>query len=141
MSSDETTRDEADRFLQRVVLAGAAVMVALLAGPLVAGRFYLYDDLVTFHLPLRVFYARCLAAGDDFRWFPDYFCGFDLHGEGQIGLLHPAHLALYGLLPVTVALPVEFLMNYLLIFGGTFLFLRRWVGAAAAVVGGLCFTF
>src|SRR4051794_14843994 len=100
MSADGPTRDDSDRFLQRVFLTGAALMGALLAGPLIAGRFYLYDDLLTFHLPLRVFYARCLAAGDDFRWFPDYFSGFDLHGEGQIGLFHPAHLALYGLLPV-----------------------------------------
>ena len=136
MSSDETTRDESDPFLQRVVLAGTAVMVAMLAVPLVAGRFYLHGDLLTFHLPLRVFYARCLAAGDDFRWFPYYFCGFDLHGEGQIGLLHPSHLALYGLLPVTVALPVEFLLNYLLILGGAFLFLADGSGRRRPLWGG-----
>ncbi|QDV37853.1 YfhO family protein [Tautonia plasticadhaerens] len=134
-------QDGARRDLTLVALAGAAALLALLAGPLLAGRFYLYDDLLTFHLPLRVFYARCLASGDDFRWFPDYFCGMDLHGEGQIGMLHPAHLVLYGLLPVRVALPAEFLLNYVVLLGGMVAFLRRRVGPSAAVVGGMVFTF
>src|SRR5262249_48369916 len=103
---------------------------------------YLYDDLYTVFLPMRVFYSRCLAAGDDCRWFPQYFCGFDLHGEGQMGLLHPEHLALYGLLPLTIAYPTEFLLNYAGLLAGTYLFLRRWVATpAAAVFGAIAFTF
>jgi hypothetical protein len=127
--------------LKFVLIAGAAAMLALLAAPLLVGRFYLYDDLLTFHLPLRVFLARCLASGDDFRWFPDYFCGMDLHGEGQIGMFHPIHLALYGLLPVRVALPLEFLLNYVALLLGMVAFLQRWVHISAAVLGGIVFTF
>jgi hypothetical protein len=130
-----------DRLCRVATLAAAVILFALLGGPLLAGRFYLYDDLYTFHLPLRVFYSDCLAAGDDFRWFPRYYCGFDLHGEGQVGLLHPAHLALYGLLPLTVAYPTEFLLHYVLLLVGTSLFLRRWVTSPAAAFGGMTFTF
>ncbi len=125
----------------RIALAGGLAMLAILAAPLCWGRFYLYDDLLTFHLPLRVFYGRCLALGDDPRWFPGYFRGFDLHGEGQIGLLHPVHVPLYGVLPVSVALPIEFMLNYVFLFVGTVLFLRRWVGLAGSAEGGLAATF
>jgi hypothetical protein len=136
MSQDGARRDP-----KFVPIAGAAAMLALLAAPLLAGRFYLYDDLLTFHLPLRVFFARCLASGDDFRWFPGYFCGMDLHGEGQIGMLHPVHLALYALLPVRVALPAEFLLHYFALLIGMVAFLRRRVCTSAAIFGGIVFTF
>jgi hypothetical protein len=122
-------------------ILGALALFAMLAAPLLRGRFNLYDDLLTFHLPLRAFFARCLALGDDPRWFPGYFHGFDLHGEGQIGLLHPLHVALYGLLPVAVALPIEFVLNYALLFAGSVVFLRRWVGLGGAAAGALAATF
>lgn len=137
-----TEEEPIDRLSQSAALACAVILFALLGGPLLAGQFYLYDDLYTFHLPLRVFYRSCLTAGDDFRWFPQYYCGFDLHGEGQVGMLHPAQLALYGLLPLTVAYPAEFLSHYVVLLVGTYLFLRRWIESpAAAVFGGITFTF
>jgi hypothetical protein len=139
--SDAPPDADPDPTAGRVAVLGGMMLLALLAAPLLRGDFYLYDDLLTFHLPLRVFYARCLAAGDDPRWFPGYFRGFDLHGEGQAGLLHPAHVALYGLLPVPAALPLEFLLNYALLFAGTVAFLRRWTGLAGAAVGAIAATF
>jgi hypothetical protein len=130
-----------DRAGMAAALSGAILLLALLGGPLVSGGFYLYDDLYTFHLPLRVFYSDCLQAGDDFRWFPRYYGGFDLHGEGQIGLLHPMHLFLYRLLPLQVAYPTEFLLHYVLLLIGMHVFLRQWVASPAALLGSILFTF
>jgi hypothetical protein len=137
------TEAQSTKRVDTVAALGTTILLfALLGGPLVRGRFYLYDDLFTFHLPLRVFYGRCLAAGDDFRWFPQYYCGFDLHGEGQIGLFHPAHLILYKLLPLAWAYPIEFFFQYVVLFLGMSLFLRGWVTArAASIFGAITFTF
>lgn len=137
----ESSNASTTRAAGLVSLGAAASCFAILAFPILAGRFYLYDDLLTFHLPLRVFYARCLAAGDDFRWFPDYYAGIDLHGEGQIGLLHPLHLTLYHLLSPRFALPIEFVINYVVMCLGMVCFLRRWVNVPAALVGAIAFTF
>ena len=42
----------------------------LLAAPFFAGKVYTSDDLGEFHLPVRDFYSRQLAAGESFDWHP-----------------------------------------------------------------------
>jgi len=121
---------------------GASAIFLLLAIPMLGGRIYTWGDLSNLHLPFRYFYKQCLAAGDSFLWMPDIFCGFYLHGEGQAGLLHPLHLALYAALPLAVAFNLELLLAYPVLFSGLYLFLRRWpVSRAAAVFGALVFAF
>jgi hypothetical protein len=117
-------------------------MLAALAWPLAGGLVFHRDDLGRFHLPLRQFYARCLANGDDPRWCPDLFCGFDLNGEGQAGLYHPLHRLLYGTLPLATAFHLELWLNYPALFFGMGMWLRR-LGVAhhAAWFGALLFTF
>lgn len=46
-----------------LLVAALAVWLAL-AAPFLAGRIYTSDDLWAFHLPVRAFYAQCLATGD-----------------------------------------------------------------------------
>ncbi len=117
-------------------------MMAALAGPFLAGRIYTADDLGAFHLPMRAFYADCLARGEPFDWSPQLFCGFYLTGEGQIGGYHPLHLLLYRFLPLSVAFDLECLISSPFIFLGMFLLLRRWrVGRSAALFGALTFAF
>ena len=106
-----------------VVVAGV-IILCVMALPLLTGSVYASDDLGWFHLPLRVFYARSLAAGDDPAWCPNLFCGFYLQGEGQVGMTHPAHLLFYRLLPVSVAFNLELLIGYPLSFLGFYLVLR-----------------
>ena len=135
------TATATDRALSVAAGVAAAAVLGALALPLLRGRIYVDDDLRTFHLPLRAFYAGCLARGDRFEWCPSLFCGFDLHGEGQVGMVHPWHLALYALLPLTVAFDLEWLANFVAAFAGMALFLRRWrLPRGAAWFGGLAFS-
>ncbi len=123
-----------------LLLAGA-LMVAL-AGPFLAGRIYTADDLGAFHLPMRAFYADCLAHGEAFDWSPQMYCGFYLTGEGQIGGYHPLHWLLYRFLPLPVAFDLECLLPYPFMLVGMYLLLRRWeIRGDAALFGGLTFAF
>ena len=131
-----------ERFLFLTALAAAVAVLAVLAWPLFAGQVYTLDDLGNYHLAARYFYSKSLAAGDAFTWFPNVFCGFYLHGEGQAGMLHPLHLALYRLLPFVAAFNIDLLLPYPLMLVGMFFFLRRWrLGAAASMFGALTFAF
>jgi len=123
-------------------LAAAVVVLIVLAWPLLCGKIYAWGDLADLHLPLRQFYARCLARGDSFIWIPDIFCGFFLHGEGQVGMYHPLHLWLYGALPLEVGFNLEMLLSYPALLAGMYLLLRRWqLSRAAATFGALVFAF
>ena len=124
--------------------AGAMIsaLLIILAIPLLTGCFFPFGDLGQLHLPTRYFYAQCLAHGDSFLWMPNLFCGFYLHGEGQAGMAHPLHLALYGFLPLLTAFNLELLANYLFMLPGMYLFLRRWrLPAFASLFGAMVFTF
>ena len=135
-----TTTGEKTRF--RVALAASAAILAAFGLPMALGQVYAANDLGIFHLPLRHFYARCLAAGDDFAWFPGIYCGFNLHGEGQVGMYHPLHLLLYSAFPFGVAFNLEILSSYVALLAGMALFLRRWdLPRDAALFGGIVFAF
>lgn len=124
------------------MLVAAFFTFGLLALPLVRGEVQLADDLGDFHLPLRIFYASCLAHGESFRWWSDLYCGFDVHGEGQVGLYHPWHLLLYSSLPVTMAFELEVLASYPALLAGAYLCLRRWaLPRDAALFGAFACTF
>lgn len=83
------------RSLDWVIAACSVALLAPLLGPLLAGRVFVYDDLLWFHLPMRYLYQQTLLAGDSVLWTPSIFAGVYLHGEGQVGLFHPLHQALY----------------------------------------------
>ncbi|MHB9048851.1 MAG: hypothetical protein ACYC35_23285, partial [Pirellulales bacterium] len=118
------------------------VVFGAMAGPFLAGRIYTCDDLGAFHLPLRAFYADCLARGEPFDWAPPLFSGFYLTGEGQAGTYHPWHWLLYRVLSLRSAMGLEILLSYPFMLGGTYLFLRRnAVRRDAAMLGALIFTF
>jgi hypothetical protein len=101
-----------------------------------------FDDLGNYHLPLRHLYQQALRAGDSLLWTPSLFAGYYLHGEGQIGMLHPWHLLLYGTLPLQVAFNLEFAASYPFAFAGMFWLLRRLgLTSTAALLGGMLFAF
>ena len=123
------------------LLAGLLLFAAL-EGPFLAGRVYTYDDLGSFHIPARVFYADQLARGEAFDWMPQLFGGFHLSGEGQAGTYHPFHLLIYRFLPINAAVAWESLASYPFMFIGTYLFLRRRLeNRQGAAFGSLVFTF
>ncbi len=119
----------------------AALLLLALAWPLVRGQVLVADDLGWFHLPARAFYAERLAVGESFLWRSDQFRGFYAHGEGQAGMAHPLHLALYGLLPLEVGFHLELWLCYPLAMLGMYLLLRRRLPGFAAAFGAVCFGF
>ena len=132
----------AERNLAAWSLAAALVLLAVMAGPFLAGRIYTRDDLGATHLPVRAFYAQQLARGEPFDWMPQIFTGFYLTGEGQAGTYHPWHLMLYRVLPLWAALDVEFLATYPLMLAGAYFWLRRLLRRRdAAMFGALALTF
>lgn len=120
----------------------AVALMAVLAAPMLAGKTYFIDDLSWYSLPTRLFYARCLAAGDNFTWIPDIFCGYYLHGEGQAGMCHPLHLLMYRLLPPLAAFNLELFLSYPVALMGMYLLLRRWgIRRSASLAGATMFAF
>lgn len=119
----------------------AGVLLLALAVPVLFGRVYVADDLGEFHLPARAFYARCLAEGYAFDWWPDVYGGLYLTGEGQAGTYHPLHWLLYRCLPLTYAFGLEVWFSYPLMLAGMFVWLRRRLGRSAAMFAALVFTF
>lgn len=142
MTPASHTPDAFERLSFVAALGAAALIICLLAMPLFLGQVYKHDDLSRYHLPYRYFYAKSLSAGENFTWIPHVFCGFYLHGEGQVGMFHPLHLILYRILPLGVAFNLELLLSYPFMFAGLFLFLRRWkIAPAASALGAFVFTF
>ncbi len=126
--------------LGAVACAGFLVFLAVFGYPLATGRVYIEDDLSAFNLPLRYFYQQCLVRGDSPLWMPSMFCGYYLHGEGQAGLFHPLHYALYRWLPLGAAFNLELLLDYPALFLGTWLLLRRWrIPNEASLLGAFLF--
>ncbi|MBX9791897.1 MAG: YfhO family protein [Pirellulales bacterium] len=135
-------RAKLDRQLWWAGLATAAAVWLALAEPWSRGASYLMGDLYHFHLPLRAFYADCLQRGESARWIPEVFCGYYLHGEGQVGQLHPFHQLAYRLLSLVNAFNLELLVNYPLLIAGTYLLLvRRGLPRSAALLAGVLFAY
>jgi hypothetical protein len=127
-----------------IVASALAATTALVVAfrPAFRGAVFLYGDLGTFYLPVRMFFADNLAHGRSSLWLPNVFCGFYLHGGGGPAMYHPLHWLLYRLLPVSAALNVECALNYPLLLIGTCLFLQRLrLGTVAALFGGIIFGF
>lgn len=120
-----SSRQSASRVHAGILGLGAVTVLGALARPLFAGTVFTASDLGNFYLPIRSFYHKALAAGHGVTWFPNEFTGFYLHGEGQVGLLHPLNLAQYAALPLEPAFNLELLRGYVALLVGAYLLLRR----------------
>jgi hypothetical protein len=124
-----------------VAVCSAALLLPFL-WPLATHRVSTVGDLGDFHIPMRHLYQEVLRSGDSLLWTPRLFAGFYVHAEGQIGMLHPLHLLLYGVLPLGAAVNVEMIATYVCGFAGMYWLLRRLALApAAALMGGMLFAF
>ncbi|WP_435019898.1 YfhO family protein [Tundrisphaera sp. TA3] len=125
----------------RTLLAVAASMALLMALPIALGKVYINDDIAYYSIPLRSFFAGCLANGTDPSWCPALFGGFSLYGEGG-GFAHPLIHGLYGTLPLDLALNLDVIWPYPVMFVGFALLLARWgLRRDACLFGALVFTF
>ena len=125
-----------------IIRAVAFAIVCLMFLPVMMGRIFVCDDLLNYHLPIRQFYAQCLAEGHSFDWMPGLFSGFFLTGSGQAGTYHPLHWLLYRWLPLPLAFGTEIIVSYPFMLLGMKLFLQRHLRRAdAAWLGAIVFTF
>ena len=137
----------APRILIASIALASLAVIGWLSRPILTGAVYTLNDLEFFHLPLRAFYAQCLQQGQSFLWYPYQFTGLDLHGEGQLGMLHPLNWLSYRVLRLETAFDLEVIRSFVFSLAGTWFFLRRWrldPSAAlfgAAVAGFSCFNF
>ena len=124
------------------VALGCAALFGPLCVPLATGRIFTFDDLWWFHLPMRFIYQTALRSGQSILWTPDLANGLFLHAEGQVGMSHPLHLALYWLFPLSVAMNLEMLSSYVVAFTGMWLWLRRLsLAHEASLTGAMAFAF
>jgi hypothetical protein len=127
-------------WLAGLALGAAAATLVGLFWPAFFGRVFLYGDLGMAHLATRLFYAEQLASGESALWLPHLFCGFHLHGDGQVGMFHPLHALLYRALPLAAAFDLECALGYPFALAGSALWLRRLeLPRAAALFGGIVF--
>jgi hypothetical protein len=135
-------KNSAGRGLGVAALASAMLLLGVLAWPMFREHVYVADDLGAFHLPMRAFYGRQLAAGEPFDWCPQLFGGFYLTGEGQVGSYHPLHLIWYRCLPLSIAFDLECWLSYPVMLAGMYVLFRRWrLRWEAALAGATFFTF
>jgi hypothetical protein len=131
-----------DRALARAAGAASLLVLGALFWPAAFRRMFVYGDLGGFFLPFRIFLSEHLARGITPLWMPNLFCGFYVHGEGQIGIVHPLRWLLYRLLPVPEAFNLECILPYPLALFGIALFVRRLaLPTSAAIFGGASFAF
>ncbi|WP_254053261.1 YfhO family protein [Singulisphaera sp. GP187] len=117
----------------------AGVMLTLIALPLFRGQVYVYCDLAYGYLPMRWFFADCLAKGEDPSWCPNLFGGFFVTGEGG-GTYHPWIRLLYSTLSLGPALNFELLVSYPALLVGFIVLATRWgMRRDAALFGALVF--
>lgn len=125
----------------RTLLLVAISMGLLIAVPIAQRKVYVHDDLGYYSIPLRSYFAQCLAAGQRPDWCPALFGGFSLYGEGG-GFAHPVIRVLYGTLPLDMALNSEVIGPYPVMLVGFALLLTRWgLRRDAALFGGLVYAF
>jgi hypothetical protein len=129
------------RTLEQIAAISAIFLAILMALPLLRGHVSVHWDSGALHLPIREFYAECLARGDSFDWMPGQYGGFFMTGEGEAGCYHPLHFVLYRFLPLDVAFAFEYAANYAIMLAGMVIFLRRKIGLAGAWLAGLTYTF
>src|SRR5262249_2848906 len=94
-----------------------------------------YFDISEINYPYRAFFADELRSGRFSRWCPSLYCGLPLFSESQAGYLHPLKYLLYPWLETWQALNLDTVVSIWLTGLGTFLWLRRHVGPAAALTG------
>lgn len=112
----------------------------ILVLPLMLGELYAAYDLAEQFLPFRAFYANALDEGSLGLWNPWLLRGYSHIGEGQGGLLHPAHMLGYRYLPLGLAIVLEMSLYYPVAIYGMYRFCRHCLGftpTAALFSGGM----
>ena len=115
------------------VWTAAVVLIFWHAATLQRALFYF--DITEINYPYRAFFADELRAGRFSRWCPGLYCGMPLFSESQAGYLHPLKYLLYPWLATWQAFNLDTVLSVWLTGVGTYCWLRRHLGPAAALTG------
>ena len=108
-----------------IITAFAALAACFNRAILSTTRIYNFGDIYSCFFPLKHFFAHELKLGRPGLWCPYISCGINIHGSGQLGMLHPVNLAAYGLLNAVAATNLTLIAAFFLAMTGTYLFARR----------------
>ncbi|MGE0538286.1 MAG: hypothetical protein AB7O68_25210 [Pirellulales bacterium] len=96
-------------------------------------------DTFCHDVPLRLYAARMIRAGEFPLWTPDVNCGYPLFADGQAGVLYP-FFAMYLAWPSPEAHDWFMALHFLLSGGLTYQFLRgQQLAATASMLGAVTF--
>ena len=98
-----------------------------------------YFDITEINYPYRAFFAEELRAGRFSRWCPGLYCGMPLFSESQGGYFHPLKYLLYPWMETWKAFNLDTVLSIWLSGVGAYCWLRRHVGATAALSGAAIF--
>ena len=123
-------------------LAALLLVVSLsMADSLVADVVPYERDTVVFYFPLMTWVAQQLHQGVFPLWTPQFFGGYPIFADGEIGLAYPPVLLALLALPPDRAFIVLRLAHLCLAAAGMFAFARAWrLPYPAAALAGLVFT-
>lgn len=124
-----------------VALCSAALFAPLLV-PLLQGRVFTENDLITYYIPTRYLYSEALRAGDSVLWSPAMYSGIYAFGEGPGGMAHPLHFVLFRYLPLSLAINLEIISGYIAALVGCRMLLGRLgLSRESSWFGGMVFAF
>lgn len=133
--------DFIESHLFKICVIVTVVLLTLLSLPLLTRQVPVQGDHLNFAIPIRKFYAESLRTGASLDWHPKMFAGFYITGEGQLGVYHPLHLVLYSVLPIDTAYALEFVIPFVVLVCGAFLFLRLYFDRNSAGFGAILMSF
>ncbi len=108
-----------------ILCLGILLLYLIVIFPFISGNIYAEFDLREQYIPWRLYYKLSLSRGELGLWNPFLYRGYDHLGEGQSGILHPAHMLLYFFFPATSAMSLEIALVFPFAFTGMFLLLKQ----------------
>jgi membrane protein YfhO len=122
-------------------LAGLLIIVSLSLADGLLGNVVAYErDTTVFYFPLMSWVGQQLRAGQFPLWTPQFFGGYPIFADGEIGLAYPPALLALVSLPPERAFVVLRLLHLCLAAAGMFALARVWrLPYASAVLAGLVF--
>ena len=120
-------------------LAGLLVIVSLsLADGLLTSTVAYERDTAVFYFPLMSWLAEQLHQGSLPLWTPQFFGGYPIFADGEIGLAYPPVLLALLVLPPDRAFVILRLAHLCLAAAGAFVLARTWgLPSASAFIAGL----
>lgn len=100
------------------------------------------SDVLHQNLPFKSILSESLKKNQWPVWTPYLANGFPILAEGQMGTFYLPNLILFKFLPLVQSYNISLVLSYLLIFWGTFLFLREFSHSKVpSLFGAIIFTF